>query len=56
MAGYVDVTDVVDKMRDDRGGLVQHLQQLQFLHDAITQYALLLAPFRAMGKKSTLCT
>ena len=36
--GCVDIVEVVDRMRDDRGGLVQHKQQLHFLHEALREY------------------
>ena len=35
----VDIVKIVDVMRDDRGGLVQHQAQLSFLHEAVTEYA-----------------
>jgi protein tyrosine phosphatase len=35
--GTVDVVRVVDRLRDDRGGLVQHDAQLKFLHAAVTE-------------------
>ena len=37
--GKVDVVAVVNKLRDDRGGLVQHAAQLKFLHDAVREFA-----------------
>ena len=35
----IDATKVVDIMRNDRGGLVQHQAQLAFLHECIKEFA-----------------
>jgi protein tyrosine phosphatase len=37
--GSVDVIPVVDRLRDDRGGLVQHEAQLKYLHAASRAFA-----------------
>lgn len=44
----VDVNAVVNRLRDDRGGLVQHAAQLAFMHASLTQYALAMT-----GKRPT---
>ena len=31
----LDVFDIVDRIRDDRGGMVQHPEQAQFVHEAL---------------------
>jgi len=37
--GQVDVVKVVNRMRDDRGALVQHAAQLSYLHEAVSHWA-----------------
>ena len=37
--GSVDVVKVVNRLRDDRGGLVQHAAQLSYLHTAVTEWS-----------------
>jgi len=37
--GRVDIVKVVDRMREERGALVQHAAQLSYLHEAVTQWA-----------------
>lgn len=36
---FADAADTVRQMREDRGGMVQTYEQLQFVHNAITDYA-----------------
>lgn len=35
----VDVTDVVEQVREDRGGMVQTYEQYQFIYKAVCAYA-----------------
>ena len=36
--GTVDVLDIVSKIRKDRGGMVQHAEQAEFVHRTLKQY------------------
>lgn len=36
--GSVDVLDIVKKIRKDRGGMVQHAEQAEFVHRTLNQY------------------
>lgn len=36
--GKVNVVKVVNRLRDDRGGLVQHDAQLSYLHGAVARF------------------
>lgn len=37
--GHVDVNDLVINIRKDRGGMVQHPEQAEFVYRALTRYA-----------------